>query len=113
MSDKPELRFQVKGQDFREAGPALYSNFLAVSRVGTDVQFEFVFLDLNVIATMMKADRDDKSSLPEVTGKTVAKLVVPAAVVVQMKEHLTRIIEDIENEMAKAREAQNEYNRTR
>lgn len=117
MKDKPDLTFQVRGEEPREAIPALFSNFLAVSRVGTEVQFEFVYLDLNVIANLIKAATEaatgSKASLPEVTGKTVAKIVMPAASFVQIKEHLLKLLEDAEAEIRKAREAQNEYNRAR
>ena len=115
MADKPNVTLQVRGEEPREAIPAVFANFLAVSRVATEVQFEFVYLDLNMIANLLKiaADSQGKVTLPEANGKTVAKIVMPASTVVQLKEHLSKLIEDIEAEIGKTREAKNEYDRTR
>ena len=75
MSQEPKLQtFQVQGQPPLDSAPALYSNFLAVARVGTEVQFEFIFLDLNQIAKMLVDVKAAPSEAPVVQGKTVAKL---------------------------------------
>src|SRR5260370_39966460 len=104
---------QVRGEDPREAIPAVFSNFLGISRVATEVQFEFIYLDLNLIANLLKAaGGETKGGLQEVAGRTVAKIVMPAAAVVQLKEHFLRLLEDIETEIGKAKEAKNEFNRT-
>lgn len=115
MADKPDVTLQVRGEDPREATAAVFSNFLAISRVATEVQFEFIYLDLNIIANLLKAaaNTESKGVLPEVIGKTVSKIVMPAATVVQIKEHLLRVLEDIEAEMKKVKEAQNEYSRAK
>jgi hypothetical protein len=95
VSEKTVVNFRVTGEG--PAGPtqALFSNFLAVSQVGTEVQFEFVFLDLNVLAEMIGQQKAAPSELaamtPTVSGKTVAKVVMPAAVFAQMKEHFDKI----------------------
>lgn len=92
MSEKTILNFQVKGEGQGSTTPALFSNFLAVSQVGTEVQFEFVFLDLNVLASMIEQLKaGGATTTPTVDGKTVAKVVMPAAVFVQMKEHFDKI----------------------
>ena len=63
-----------------EAVSALFSNFLSLSRVGTEVQFEFIFLDLNNLAVMLnQLKQEEAKQSPIVKGKTIAKLVMPAA----------------------------------
>jgi hypothetical protein len=100
---KPELlNFKVVGEEPVNAVPALYSNFLAVSRVGNDVQFEFVFLDLNKVAVLMQEIKSaEKPEVPELQGKTVAKVVMPAANVLQLKGHLETIFRAIEETLQK------------
>jgi hypothetical protein len=92
VSDKTILNFQVKGEVQGGGIPTLFSNFLAVSQVGTEVQFEFVFLDLNVLAGMIEQFKaSGVTPNPSVEGKTVARVVMPAAVFVQMREHFDKI----------------------
>jgi hypothetical protein len=99
VSEKTILNFQVKGEVPRTAVPALFSNFLAVSQVGTEVQFEFVFLDLNVLATTIEQMKAAGATVPPIVeGKTAAKVVMPAAVFVQMKEHFDRIFNALAQE---------------
>jgi hypothetical protein len=87
---KKVVQFQVTGQ--AESAPASFSNFMAVSQVGTEVQFEFVFLDLNVLATRIEQSKEEATSTTlTVDGRTVAKVVMPAAVFAQMKEQLDKI----------------------
>jgi hypothetical protein len=100
--------FRVKGQGPLEATAALYANFLAISRVATDVQFEFVFLDLNQVAVLLEQIKNSENpTIPELEGKTVAKLVMPAATVLQLKEHFQRICDAIEENIGKQPEVQN------
>ena len=109
MSEEPKLQtFQVQGQPPLDAAPALYSNFMAISRVGTEVQFEFIFLDLNQIAKMLSELKTTPSESPTVQGKTVAKVVMPAASFVQIKEQLATIFEAIEAILPKVPETENE-----
>lgn len=92
MSEKTVVNFQVKGEGPGGSTPALFSNFLAVSQVGTEVQFEFVFLDLNLLAKLIEELKAaGAKTVPTVDGKTVAKVVMPAAVFVQMKEQFDKI----------------------
>lgn len=103
-----QVRLQVKGQDSLQATPALYSNFLAVARVGGEVQFEFIFLDLNQLAVLMNAAKTTKATEQvDLVGKTVAKIVMPAANVVQLKEHLLGMFAEIEKDMKSLSEVDN------
>jgi hypothetical protein len=63
VSEKAILNFRVAGEAQSAGPPALFSNFVAVSQVGTEVQFEFVFLNLNVLATMIGQDQVSGSTL--------------------------------------------------
>jgi hypothetical protein len=100
MSDpKTNLLLQVRGQDPLEpsAPTPTYSNFLAVARLGTDVQFEFVFLDLNQLASFAEDVRKGAApSAAEFRGKTVAKIVMPGQSVIHMKEHFEKILKALE-----------------
>ena len=100
MAEKSIVNFQVKGEGPAGTAPALFSNFVAVSQVGTEVQFEFVFLDLNLLASMLEKSRTAgaTSTPPTVEGKTIAKVVMPAAVFAQLKEHFDRIYNSLAQE---------------
>jgi len=76
--------------------PAAFSNFLAVSRVSTEVQFEFIFVDTNRLVAAVR-DPDDKKKLE---GTTVAKVILPALSFVQLRDHFQKLFTDIENEFA-------------
>lgn len=99
---------QVKGQDPLEAPSALFSNFLSISRVASDVQFEFVFLDLNRVVQILQTQQGAKGTAPvNAVGQTVAKVIMPAAVVVQLKDHIEKLMQDIQKELANTREKPN------
>ena len=105
---KGQVIIQVKGEDPIHAPPALFSNFLGISRVTTDVQFEFVFLDLNQVALIVQAAQSKEGTTPApVTGQTVAKIIMPAAAFVQLKDHIMQLMTDIEKNIAQLGEAQN------
>jgi hypothetical protein len=107
VSEKTVVNFTVKGEGASGPAPALFSNFLAVSQVGTEVQFEFIFLDLNVLAGMLKELKAaGATTAPTVDGKTVAKVVMPAAVFVQMKQHFDTIFESLAQEGITAKAAE-------
>ena len=109
MSEQKVINFKVKGEPAVQAVPALYSNFLAISRVGTDVQFEFVFLDLNYMAMMLEQFKAaDVTVAPEVEGKTVAKVVMPGVTFVQSWEQLEKIFTALKAELPKVPEVENE-----
>ncbi len=116
MPEQQVATINVRGQEPVDATPALFSNFLAVSRVATEVQFEFVFLDLNQIAQVLEKTKEAPNEpLPVVVGKTVAKIVMPAASFIQLKSHFEQIFKAIEEEMrAKApTEEKLEHGRTK
>lgn len=100
------LKLQVKGQESEQAPPALFANFLGISRVGGDVQFEFLFADLNQLALLMTGSKPDAPPV-ELTAKTVSKIVMPAENVIQLKEHVLKIFSEIEKEMKAFSEIQN------
>lgn len=110
VSERATAILTIKGQEPLVAVPALFSNFVAISRVGTEVQFEFIFLDLNQIAGLLETAREGKSQELTVMGKTVAKIIVPAAAFMQLKEHVAKLFADIEAQL-KLTEAQNDRNR--
>jgi hypothetical protein len=96
-----QVMIQVAGQPPLEAVAPLFSNFVGISRVAAEVQLEFIFLDLNQVATMIQgAEKTENAGpLPPVTGKTVVKIVMPSASFVQLKPHLENIFKDIEKDM--------------
>ena len=97
MTQPDNLSVTIKGQGQFAADPPLFSNFLAISRAGTEVQFEFVFLDLNYIAQLIESAKNTQRKDPfEVEGQTVTKVVMPAAVFLQIREHLNKMFDDIE-----------------
>lgn len=109
MSDQKVQNFRVKGEPPVQAVPALFSNFLAVSRVGTEVQFEFVFLDLNYMAVILEQLKAaDVTVTPEVEGKTVAKVVMPAATFVQLYGQFEKIFAALKAELPVVPEVPNE-----
>ena len=91
------LNFSVRGQNPLEAVSPLFSNFVAISRVGTDVQFEFLFLDINQVAQIIEATKAGQSPPSDLVGRTVAKIVVPGMAVLQAKEHLATMFGALED----------------
>jgi hypothetical protein len=109
VSEQKILNFRVTGQSPVDAVSALYSNFLAVSQVGTDVQFEFIFLDLNLVAGVLKQLKEvENPTVPELQGKTVSKIVMPAANFLQLREHFENLFRALEGIVPKAAEAKND-----
>jgi hypothetical protein len=87
----------VSGDDPRHAVSPTFANFLAVSHVGSEVQFEFIFLDLNQLALRIQRVKEGVEKPDgELQGKTVAKLVMPTAAFIQLKEHLAAMFERLE-----------------
>jgi hypothetical protein len=108
VSDKV-INFSVQGQPPLEAAAALFSNFLAVSRLGTEIQLEFVFLDLNQMAVALEQLKaSGVTASPVVQGKTVAKVVMPASAFAQLKQQFEKIFEAIDQMVPKAPEEQND-----
>ncbi len=103
---KGPVMIKVQGESPMDAPAALYSNFLGIARVATDVQFEFVFLDLNQLAQMIQIGQEASTTTP-VIGQTVAKIIMPAAAFVQLKDHITQVMSDIEKNLAQLEENKN------
>jgi len=79
--------------------PTLFSNHVAIARAGTEVQFEFVAMDINVLAIKMAEYQSDDVSGPiEIAGKTVAKIVVPLYVFMQLEQHLQTIFSAVKQD---------------
>ena len=109
MPERLIQTFQVKGEPSVQAVAALFSNFLAVSQVGTEIQFEFVFIDLNQVANLLQQIRCVPSdATPTVEGKTVAKIVMPAATFVQLRSHFEKIFRVLEGIVPKVPGGENE-----
>ena len=98
ISEKPVSGLlTIIGDDPRAAVAPLFANFVAVSHVGNEVQLEFVFLDINMLATQIEqVNRGEIPADLKMQGKTIAKIVVPAAQFVQLKDHLSGIFEKLE-----------------
>jgi hypothetical protein len=94
------LELKVTPEDPTKATvPTLFSNFVGISRAGTEVQFEFVALDIGVLASKMTAVADALASgTVEMTGKTVAKIVVPLHVFMQLEQHLETIFSAVKKD---------------
>lgn len=103
---REQVMIKVQGEPPMDAPPALYSNFLGIARVAMDVQFEFVFLDLNQVAQILQSGKVSEAAAP-VTGQTVAKIIMPAAAFIQLKDHIIRLMSDIEKNMAPPEENRN------
>ena len=103
---KDLVMIKVQGEPAMDAPPALYSNFLGIARVAMDVQFEFVFLDLNRVAQIIQGGQPSEGASP-VTGQTVAKIIMPAAAFVQLKDHIIQVMSDIEKNLAPPEENKN------
>lgn len=79
-----------------------FANFLQVSRVATEVQLEFLFVDVNQLAlTLQKAKEGSTEEPHKVSGLSVAKVVMPALNFVQQREHINAIFDAIEKELGK------------
>jgi hypothetical protein len=105
---KDAVMIQVRGEEPIDAPPALFSNFLGIARVAMDVQFEFVFLDLNQVAQIIQGAQSQKTGpTSPVAGQTVAKIIMPASAFIQLKDHIVRLMADIEKNLAQLEEKQN------
>jgi hypothetical protein len=81
--------------------PTLFANHVAISRAGTEVQFEFVAMDINVLAMKLAQLQSGEAEGPvELSGKTVAKVVVPLHFFMQLEGHLEQIFSAIRQEFA-------------
>jgi hypothetical protein len=100
MAEKRMMQFKVLGEDPQRAGAPLFSNFVAISHLGREVQLEFIFLDIAQVAQHFEnsKEQDPQQEPPTFQGKTVAKLVVPSWAFLQLKQHMSGIFEKLEIE---------------
>jgi len=98
ISEKPVSgTLTIIGDDPRAAVAPLFANFIAISNVGNEVQLEFIFADINTLATQIEqVKRGEIPADLKMQGKTISKIVVPAASFVQLKNHLSGIFEKLE-----------------
>src|SRR5258708_23936656 len=91
ISEKPVSgTLTIIGDDPREAVAPLFANFVGISHVGNEGQLEFIFLDINTLATHIEqVKRGEVPADLKMQGKTIAKIVVPAAQFVQLKNPLS------------------------
>jgi hypothetical protein len=90
----------VTADENRNSVAPLFANFLMVSSVGSDVQFEFLFVDLADLAGHIdKAKHGGGAKDFSCVGKTVSKTIVPAASFVQLKTHLAQMFERLEAQL--------------
>lgn len=95
---KKQLEFKVVGEDPRVCGAPVFSNYVGISHAGREVQFEFMFLDINLVAQQIQSATDPavQEAEPKVfEAKTVAKIVVPSWAFTQLREHLNGIFEKL------------------
>jgi len=93
-----QLQFKVVGEDPRACAAPLFSNFVGISHSGKEVQFEFLFLDINVVAQQLQTEPEAEAEVIEpkpFEAKTVAKVVVPSWAFMQLREHLNTIFEKL------------------
>ena len=106
MPENRQVKFKVIFED-PKAGPApLFSNHVGISRAGTEVQFEFSFVDINAVATILQSYKGNSvpSELIEIDGRSVAKVVMPLHVFLQLKDHLQGMFAEIEKELRLAQQ---------
>jgi hypothetical protein len=103
VSKPSQVIVQVTGQPPLETVPALFGNFVGISRVGHDVQFEFIYVDLNQMASMLQeAEKSgNQGPLEPIVGKTVVKVVMPAEAFVQMQTHVEKLFAAIKADLKK------------
>lgn len=99
---RKQLIVQVSGTPPDQTAPALFGNFLAVARVGNQVQLEFIYLDVNVLAQMVQKTQElAASEPPQVSGQTVVKVVMPAEAFLAVRNHMEKVFSDITRELTK------------
>jgi hypothetical protein len=87
----------VVGEDPRHAVAPIFANFVAISHLANEVQLEFIFLDINTLAGQIEQVKRGASPADlSIQGKTVAKVVVPAASFVQLRSHLSAMFDRLE-----------------
>jgi hypothetical protein len=93
------VEFKVSAEDPQSVVP-LFSNFVAISRAGTEVQFDFIALDINELALKIAAQGAGQQELPEIKGKMVSRVVVPLHVFMQLEQHIQSMFSTVKQELA-------------
>jgi len=102
VSEDRIVTLNLKKDEESASISAIFSNFLQISRVATEVQFEFVFVDIDDVArTLQKAKESDPGQQHTLNGRTVAKIVLPALSFIQVKDHVNGLFKAIEDELGK------------
>jgi hypothetical protein len=100
MAQPVELKVRLQ-DPATQSVPTLFANHIAIARAGTEVQFEFVAMDINVLATKLAELASGGAEGPvEVSGKTVAKIVVPLHFFMQLEGHLQQLFSAVKQEFA-------------
>jgi hypothetical protein len=106
--ENKQFLLNIRGEDPLQATSPYYSNFVSISRLGTDVQLEFIFVDINRLALLTEEARKSGTREPqEITGKTVAKIVMPGLSFIQIRDHLNTIFNAL-NEAIQPQEVNDE-----
>jgi hypothetical protein len=102
VSEERRVMLQVKGDDRLAPLPAAFSNFVQVSRVSTEVQFEFLFVDIGSVASAIDGAKKSLDPDPvQLVGIPVAKVVVPALNLMQIRDQMNQIFDGIEKELGR------------
>ena len=92
--EKQQFLLNIRGQEPLNAAAPLYSNFVSIARIGSDVQLEFIFLDINQLALLTNKMKNSPTDEPqEIVGKTIAKIVMNGANFVQIREHINTVFD--------------------
>lgn len=116
MSDPRKITLEVNSDERLAPLRPSFSNFVQISRVATEVQFEFLFVDINHVALSIEKARSSSEKEPvRLSGVPIAKVVVPALNLIQLREHINQMFDAIERELGSgstAKEAQHGSGRT-
>lgn len=83
-------------------GMPVYSNVAFVSRLGTDVQIDFGFVDINKLAALVQSQAIGRGKAIEIQPKMVQRVIMPGSAFMQFKEqHIDRIYDALKKEFAK------------
>jgi hypothetical protein len=102
VSEQPTILLNVSRDDKSLRNYPAFSNFVQVSRVATEVQLEFLFVDISQLASVLIKAKEAPGGEPcQLSGLSVAKVVMPALNFVQIKDHMNEIFDAIEKELGK------------
>ncbi len=106
MAEQSSIVLQVGRDERFPPVLAAFANFVQISRVATEVQFEFLFVDINQLALTVQKAKESPTQEPEkLSGLTVAKVVLPGLSFMQVREHVNQIFDAIEKDLGKLPDA--------